>query len=207
MENLIEESFKKLVQVVSKAYNIPSNENLLRDVYKYKQYKKKEFLCRAGDIPDYLYFIYKGLIRFFYIDYEGKEYIKDFYYENSFTSSYSSFLYRLPSPYYIEALEETHVLRIDFKTYACKIENDRIWAEIARKTAEYLYYLKEKRESSLRLENASMRYLRFAREYSALEGRLKQKDIASFFNIMSPELNNIPFYGFKKNFFYRRMDK
>jgi CRP-like cAMP-binding protein len=183
--------YRKLILVSKELYNLPLDEDLLHNVFKYKLFKKTEFLCMAGDIPDYLYFIYSGLIRFFYIDYEGNEHIKDFFFEDQFASSYASFLYRLPSPYYIEALEDTHILQINYKNYISNIENNKYWAEIARKTAEYLYFRKEKKESSLLLEMATERYLRFLQEFPVLQGRLKQKDIASYLNITPESLSRI----------------
>ncbi len=186
-----ENIFKRLIQVSKELYDLPMDEDLLHNVFEYRQFRKNEFLCMAGDIPNYLYFIYSGLIRFFYIDYEGNEHIKDFFFENQFASSYASFVYQLPSPYYIEALEDTHILQINYKNYISNIENNRYWAEVARKAAEYLYFRKEKKESSLLLERAPERYLRFLKEFSVLHGRLKQKDIASYLNITPESLSRI----------------
>lgn len=160
-------------------------------IFKGRKYLKKEFLCKANEVPNSLFFICSGLVKFYYIDYEGNEIVKDFMGENMFGASYASFLKQIPSPYYIQALENTTVLEINYKNYISNLKSDTIWKEIARLTAEYLYIFKEKKESSLLLEDAPTRYKRFLDEYSVLAPRLKQKDIASFLNIKPESLSRI----------------
>lgn len=172
-------------------YKVSVSYEEANSIFKPKKYLKKEFLCRANQIPDSLFFICKGLIKYYYIDYEGNECVKDFMGENMFGASYASLIKQVPSPYYIEALEETIVLEMNYKDLIFNISKYPIWKEIARLTAEYLYIFKERKESSLLLENAQTRYKRFINEYSSLSPRLKQKDIASFLNIKPESLSRI----------------
>lgn len=182
---------QKLIEAICTVQEISINLEKIKKEFTVKSYSKKEYLCRAGEVPEYLYFIISGLVRFLYIDYKGNEHIKGFYAEDSFCASYSGLLYRHPSPYFIEALEETRVYRIHHSDYLRNIETDPVWSFSARKTAEQLYSEKEKKESSLLLENAPERYRRFLVEYSHLIGRIKQKHIASFLNITPESLSRI----------------
>ena len=53
--------------------------------------KKKEFLLHQGKICTFIGFVETGVLRS-YIEKEGDDYISDFYFRGSFTTSYRSFL-------------------------------------------------------------------------------------------------------------------
>ncbi len=62
-------------------------------------------------------FVYKGLLRSYYIDKNGKEITISFIRENSYASEYSAFLTKKPSKFYIQALEPCVFVNL---TYQCK---------------------------------------------------------------------------------------
>lgn len=186
-----QEGYLKLFNVLKRYFNIPYNYELLSRYFTHRKINKNEFFCREDQIQKQMGFIIKGLFRYFYIDKNGNEYTKHFAYENDFAVSYSSFIYQIPSMYYIEALEDSEILAINYETYSKNIENNQSWGIIARKFTEKIYYLKEMREKSFLLNDASERYTQFLDDHPKLKNRVKQKHIASYIGISPTSLSRL----------------
>jgi len=153
--------------------------------------KKDEYFLRAGEIPQRIGFNVSGLLRLFYIESNGTEFIKHFCMENTSVISYSAFLMREESKLYIQAIEDTKLLTIDYETYREILDSHVCWQMVARKFAEMLYILKEKREYELLINSALERYLQFLEDYPNLENRLNNYHIASYLGITPESLSRI----------------
>jgi CRP-like cAMP-binding protein len=152
---------------------------------------KNEYLLMAGDVPEYIGFVRSGLLRLFYIDMDGTEANKHFCVENTLAISYSAFLQRKESMFYIQALEDTKLAAIDYQTYIDLLDSHMCWQIVARKLAEMLFILKEKREFEFLLTDAQQRYLQFLKDYPGLEIRLSQYHIASYVGVTPESLSRI----------------
>jgi CRP-like cAMP-binding protein len=169
----------------------PINRTEIRKIFKNECCTKGRYFIRDGEIPSKMGFIVQGLVKYYYIDSDGNEWIKHFSAENDFVASYASFLYQTPSLYFIESLEETTILTINYDVYMKYLQNSFTWNSIARKYTEKIYYEKEKREASFLKEDGSERYTNFFNEYKDLADRLSLKDIASFLGMTAVQLSRI----------------
>ena len=166
----------------------------LRKLFKLKKIiylKKNEYFLQAGEIPDRLGYNISGLLRLFYIDDSGNEINKHFVFENSIAVAYNAFLQREESNIYIQALEDTKLLVINYKTYNDLLNSHICWQKVARKMAELLTILYQKRESELLLIDAQERYKKFLQDYPNLVNRISQYHIASFLGIAPESLSRI----------------
>ncbi len=101
------------------------------------------------------------------------------------------FLQRTESLLYLQALEDTTLLVIDHATYTELLARHVGWQVTARKLAELLFIIKEKREAELLLLSAPERYARFRRDFPGLEQRVNQYHIASYLGITPESLSRI----------------
>ena len=145
--------------------------------------KKDEYFLRADEIPKRIGFIISGLLRLFYLDNSGKDVTKHFCPEHTLAISYSAFIQKEPSRLYIHALEDTKLITIDYNTYIDLLNSHICWQITARKLAEMVFILKEKREAEFLLDDAQSRYSQFLKDYPALINRVKQYYIASYLGI------------------------
>ncbi len=183
---------KQLADSMNFLAGVPKAE--LRKLLKRKQIihlKKDHFFLQAGEIPDHLGYNISGLLRLYYIDVNGKEFTKHFCLENSVAVAYGPFLRREPSEIYIQALEETKLLVIDRKIYNDLLNGHPCWQTVAKKMAEFIFILGQKRESELLLVDAQERYLHFLRDYPNLVNRISQYHIASYLGITPESLSRI----------------
>ena len=153
--------------------------------------RKDEYFLRAGEVPQRIGFNVSGLMRLFYIDPDGIEHIKHFCIENTAAISYSAFLLREESKLYIQAIEDTKLLTINYETYREILDSHVCWQTVARKFAELLYILKEKREYEFLMNSAQERYLQFLEDYPNIEERLNNYHIASYLGITPESLSRI----------------
>ncbi len=175
---------KRLADSMNLVAGIPREEQ--ERVLKYVRpvtIRKEEYFLRAGEVPQRIGFNLSGLMRLFYIDSDGTEITKHFCVEDTLAISYSAFLLREESKFYIQAIEDTRLLTVSYESYREILDSHPCWQVVSRKFAELLYILKEKREAELLLKSASERYLQFLEDYPDLENRLNQYHIASYLGI------------------------
>ncbi len=185
--DLIIRKLKKLIG--DSDYQISKKE--VAQAFHKKDFRKGDFFIREGETAEYLGFIIKGLMKFYYIDTKGNEWIKHFAVENHFVTSFTSFQRQIPSLYYIEALEDTTIMMVDYANYFRGISTMMIWNTVARNYTEMLYQVKEKREAEFLKYDAQERYRIFLEEYPYLLDRVSQKDIASYLGITPVSLSRI----------------
>jgi CRP-like cAMP-binding protein len=164
---------------------------LCAELLRCKQYHKDEYLLRAGDVADWIYFVSTGVLRQFYTTVEGKQFNKSFSVEDEPCGAFHSAVTRTPSRFSIQALEPTQVLQIRFEQMFSLFDVDRHWERFGRKAAEYQTLLNEAREAEFLLDDATVRYARFRQQHPHLENRIPQYHIASYLGITDVALSRI----------------
>ncbi len=154
--------------------------------------RKHQFFSRAGEIPLSFGFVYSGLLRAFVTDINGNDYNKIFFTENSLPAAIVALLTNAPSTFAIEALEDSQMLKINFKQYRHLLQRcaDLKWFQILYLEKNWVVG-KEQREVALVQTNATERYFEFKQNYPFLEGRIPQFHIASHLGITPTQLSRI----------------
>lgn len=153
--------------------------------------KKDDYFLKVGEIPKRIGYVRSGILRLYYLDKNGKEITKHFCTEHSLAISYSSFIKKEPSRFYIQALENTKLATIDFDTYTTLLNSHNCWQITARKLAEMVFILKEKREAEFLLDDAQARYNQFLNDFPNLINRIKHHHISSYLGITPESLSRI----------------
>ena len=79
--------------------------------------KKKEYLLQAGQVCRGLYFVEKGCMRMFFINDKPAEQITQFALDGWWIADYFSFMDNKSSEYYIQAIEKSEILSIDYSVF------------------------------------------------------------------------------------------
>ncbi len=191
-QNMLPEQQKRLATFLRSMTDIPDTEmDKALALFHLSKFRKNHFFIRAGEIPDRLGFLTSGLLRLYYISDSGAEFTKSFCVEGDLVAAYSALLQGEPSKLFIQALEDSCLLVSDYLSYQGMAAQHPCWQIINRNIAERLFIKKEKRESSLLLENAQTRYIKFLEEYPGLENRLKQHVVASYLGVTPVSLSRI----------------
>lgn len=86
---------------------------IINNVVKVSAFKKKDYLLTEGQICRSNYFVERGCLRMYYFTDKGNEQITQFALENWWLADYMSFTMQKPSPFFIQAIEDTQVVALD----------------------------------------------------------------------------------------------
>ncbi len=156
-----------------------------------RTFEKDECLLRGGERAQFLFFITRGLVRELYIDAAGAEHTRTFLREGSVTGSLVDLLSRGPAITWIQALEPTETLVFRHSDFARLCDEHPSLQRAARCFAEDLYVQKVSREYQLLALSARERYELWMQDWSAIDGRIRRRDLASYLGIRPEYLSRL----------------
>jgi CRP/FNR family transcriptional regulator, anaerobic regulatory protein len=181
----------QLLKVLQHIVEIPDAElDSVPDIFKSVQFKKGEYLLSEGQICKHLYFINKGLVKTYLLQ-DGKEYIRQFAAENDFSVDLCSFLSQSTTSFFIQALEDTTAVQINFVDLDALFNSSFHFMKLGKKMAEQSTINLIKRSVSLIKDDATIRYNNFIKERPSLLQRVPQFMIASYLGITPESLSRI----------------
>lgn len=155
-----------------------------------KSIKKHDYFFIPNNTCNELGFVIKGLLRSFIIV-DGKEYNIEFYFEDQFVSTFTSFLTHLPSDWTIQAVEKSELMIVTQELLSTLYQRNNCWVMFGKNIFERQTIKKCRREKSLIGENAATRYKMFREEYHEIENRISLYHIASYLGITPETLSRL----------------
>lgn len=156
-----------------------------------RQYNKGELILRQGEIERYLTFIVKGTARMYTCDKDMNDYSVSFSSENTFCSSYASFISQKPSLVSVEALEPIFSYRMSYQNLQELYSISHTGERLGRINAELYLAFKEEREILLLTLSAKDRYLHLIEKHPKLLHLVKLEHIATYLGITPQSLSRI----------------
>lgn len=168
-----------------------TDTSIILDYFIIQKLNKKEYLLQKDEVSNYMNFIACGSLRSFYIDEEGKEHILQLGIEGWWINDINSYLNQTPSKHYVQAVEETVVMRIHRddlkKVYTLAPVSKRF---IRLKLQRTFMALQERTLLSMD-KTAEERYVEFRTKYRNLEQRFPQYMIASYLGVTPEFLSSV----------------
>jgi CRP/FNR family transcriptional regulator, anaerobic regulatory protein len=157
-----------------------------------KEHLPKHYLLhQQGEVCEKLYFIEKGLVRWYHFNTDGKDITDSFGVENSFITAFDSFFQRKPSRYFIELIEDSVVYSMTYADLENSFEN---FPEIERVGRLILIQILEQtldKNAALQFNNARQRYEFITNKHPDLLQRVSLGHIASYLGITQETLSRI----------------
>ncbi|MFK5913974.1 MAG: Crp/Fnr family transcriptional regulator [Woeseiaceae bacterium] len=183
---------QQFLNFVKQDSNIEDEEfTRLLKLFEIRTYKNKEHIIDPTEEKSSVFFILSGLIRYYYLAEDGKEWNKAFISEDMMCTSFSKDFLGLVSPYGIQAIEKTTILIANFSQFELLYDKSPRIERLGRKLIERILISKMKRERSFLQDSAKMRYVDFAKENSRLFQRIPQYHLASYLGITEASLSRI----------------
>lgn len=154
--------------------------------FKSSSHEKGTILVREGAISSHMNFVVQGCLRIFFIREDGLEATRHLAFEGQFATGLASFIKNSPSQEYIQAMEDTLLLRIERKDFYYLLNLIPAWEKY------YRHYLEQAYMDNLAIfqreitKNAGLRYGELLQRNPEVVMRLPNKIVASYLN-MSPE--------------------
>src|SRR5262249_27871016 len=159
---------------------------IIRAAFLWRRLRTGEFLQRAGIVSKYAAFVARGCLRNYVIDAKGKEHIVQFAPETWWLADATSLNGGTPSPYFIDALEDSDLLLIDGPSHQRLVDDVAGYASAFRNGLQRHAAAKDQRIVSSLSASAEERYLEFMRVYPSIARRVPQAMLASYLG-MTPE--------------------
>lgn len=153
--------------------------------------KKNDYLLKAGEYCKETFFVDQGLLRQFSMDKKGKEHILSFAPENWFVTNRESNYFNLPSPYFIQALEDSVVTVINEDFLSALSESFPSFTEFNTRLLHSHIRQLQKRITLLLSATAEERYLSFIKMYPDILQRVPQSMVASYLGITPESLSRV----------------
>lgn len=154
-------------------------------------FQSGEYLLRAGEVATEVFFLCDGLVRFFYLQDDGKEHNKSFAEQTQFAGALQAEFSPQPSRFYVQALEPVSALALSLDGLHTLYNESLDWANLGRRYMQTVVLRKSAREASFLLDSAEQRYLDFQQQYPGLAERLPLYHIASYLGITDVALSRI----------------
>ncbi|MCP4911673.1 MAG: Crp/Fnr family transcriptional regulator [Oligoflexia bacterium] len=156
-----------------------------------RKVEKGEILLKAGEVANEAAFILRGGVRMYYVDEDGNESNHAFRFENQVMAGYPSLLSKLPSRYYIQAIEEGDLLTINYEKFLKFYDEHQCWERLSRVVAELNYLEKTEREYHFLMSDAAQRYMSLVETQPEIIKRVPQYQLASFLGVTASALNRV----------------
>ena len=169
----------------------PQDIDEIEPIFRKKSYKKGEFIIKQGDTDSFLGVIESGLVRYYYVTFDGKEFNQLFCCENELIMNYFSSMSGQPSSFYIEVLEDVEIHVGQFSDFQDFLDGHPKWERFARKALEVNFILKAVREYQLLTLDMEQKYNDFKTRYPHLLERVSQHHIALYLGVNPSSLNRL----------------
>lgn len=173
--------FDLILQNIGKHITLdPTEIEFFTSLLESKLIRRKDFLLQLGEICKTENFIVKGCLRTYSVDQDGVEHIVMFGIEDWWVGDLYSFLTATPAQYYIDALEDTHVLQINKQNLDLLYERVPKFERFFRLIIQNAFIAQQNRINQNLSFTAEQRYMEFVKKYPHFEQRIPQKQVAAY---------------------------
>lgn len=163
----------------------------LNSIATLKKLKKNDFFFVPGAAPTEFGVVISGVFRHYYIDNEGKEWVKHFASSYGLVGPHSEHLQKIPVRTYIQAVTDAEILVINYEEFTRLTEGKLGWEILLKKITELFYLDKENREFLLLTTDAVTRYKLFLESHKSMLNQIPDYQIASYIGITPQALSRI----------------
>lgn len=183
------ESLKKMIDAITPMS--PSDFQLFFPLLQKRTVKKGDYILREGELSEHIFFLLRGLVRMYYIDFNGNDISYRFTTTNRFFVDFQSLLTQQPSHYYWQALQDTEMLTISYQDVLHTYEVSPAWNNFGRLWAEHVYLQLNERVEMLLLMKPEERYLHLLNSQPHLFNQVSQVHLSSYLGIKPESLSRI----------------
>lgn len=148
----------------------------------------RHILLNQGEKPVYCYFLLDGLCHACYLTAEGKQFSKEFYWDQDVLVGFESLINDLPSPFLLETLSASKLLALPISLLQqWRDQGNPLYLRLLERQLSY----KEQKERFMLMHSPEERYQLFTENFPELLPRIADYQIASYLGITPISLSRI----------------
>jgi CRP-like cAMP-binding protein len=156
-----------------------------------RKVKKRQFIIQPDFIAKYRIFISQGTFKAYVTDKNSQEQVISLAMDGWWISDPNSYIYQQPATMFVEALEDSLILQLDFESEQILKSHSHKFETFFRTVAERgLAFMQRRLIASLTL-TAEERYEQFAEKYPEFLQRVPQFAVASYLGMTTQYLSRI----------------
>ncbi|GAB3776160.1 Crp/Fnr family transcriptional regulator [Spirosoma horti] len=167
-----------------------ADEAIITALFRQQKLSKGEHLLQAGQVCKNVFFIEKGLVRY-YASIDGEEKTSYFNKEGEFVCDYASFLPQQPSRTNIQALEDATIYSISQANMDVFYQQVEQGERFGRLAISEVFVSAIHQINSLYTDVPELRYQTFLTKFPDIAQRIPQYYIASYVGIKPQSLSRI----------------
>lgn len=163
---------------------------LTEDLGKYERYDKKSHIFLQGEPNQHIYIIRQGVLKAYYLNEDGKEYIKSFLFSGDVIASLQA-LQGEHCSFSLLCLKATEVIALPYQKIWQRAQSDHRLALGIVELLTSFGMKKEQREFELLCLSAEQRYTKLLQREPNIYEYVKQNDIARYLGVTPVALSRI----------------
>lgn len=164
---------------------------MLTPLFEAREYASGQFLATPGKAFDRVLLVARGVLRFYVLDEDGREWNKGFAAEGRLTGPLADTPMSWPDPYGMQALEDCLVFEAPVVEVRALSARNPALDGILKQYVSALLRMKADRLTGFQRLDATGRYRDFLERYPDLAVRLPQYHIASYLGISEVSLSRL----------------
>lgn len=183
----------KLKAFVSYFVEVTDEEFLFfASILKRIEIPKNNYFLKAGEICTYMGFLNKGAVKYVYNNEKNhKELVIDFLFEGEWTGDYESYIYRKPSRFSVQAIEDTELFILPLENNIKLHEKYPVFINYNKLLVEAMLYETLNRIVQFQGFSTKEIYAHLITKRPFLFERVSMHDIANYLNITPQSLSRI----------------
>lgn len=184
--------FSAVIEYVSRYVELsPAETELFSSFLKMTKVRKRQFIVQPGFVCRHKSYVLKGAFRGYLVDTEGKEHTLAFAIEDWWISDYSSLIYQEPATLFVEALEDSVLIQIDYEDQQTMLQQIPALEKFERIITQRSLAFHQKRLLSNLTKTAEQRYDEFMQNYAEISRRVPQYALVSYLGFSTEYLSKI----------------
>ena len=159
--------------------------------FKLLKVRKRQFIIQPGFIAHHKNYIVKGAFRAYVVNDEGQDHTIQVSIEDWWISDYNSYVFQKPATMFVEALEDSVILQIQYNDEARLKQEHHSFETFFRIMAERSMAHMQRRIITNLTKNAEERYKEFEAQYPEIVRRMPQYALASYLGMSTEYLSRL----------------
>jgi CRP-like cAMP-binding protein len=166
-------------------------ETYFNSLLRITKIRKKQFIVQPEFVCKYRSYIYSGTMRAFLVDPNSQEHTIALAIDDWWISDFNSYIFQQPATLFVEALEDTVLVQIDYNAEQLLMETVPKFERFFRIITQRGFASLQRRLLSNLSKTAEERYSEFVEKYPKMVQRVPQYILASYLGMSTEYLSKL----------------